>query len=326
MTAFQQADSVAALAEAADERWVEPIVFRGQLAYRRSRLAETPREAVSWIELGLSHAGRALRLAPNDATALELRGTLRYFRWTLRLTPDPAAAQALLGSARQDLEAAVEADPSLASAHSTLSHLYYQYDDVAAAVLAARRAYEADAYLSVATEILSRLFLGSLDLEQFSQAERWCNELTRRFARDYRSADCRLTLMTTPAFAPDVRQAWQLVAAIDSLTPAARRPFVGSKARLMAGGVIARSGLADSARQVLDRAHAALTPAVDPGQELLGVEAYQRILLGDRDQAIALVQRYAAANPGHFERGKDIGWWYRDLRNDPRFKALIGAH
>jgi serine/threonine-protein kinase len=326
MTAFQQADSVAALAEAADERWVEPIVFRGQLAYRRSRLAETPREAVSWIELGLSHAGRALRLAPNDATALELRGTLRYFRWTLRLTPDPAAAQALLGSARQDLEAAVQADPSLASAHSTLSHLYYQYDDVAAAVLAARRAYEADAYLSVATEILSRLFLGSLDLEQFSQAERWCNELTRRFARDYRSADCRLTLMTTPAFAPDVRQAWQLVAAIDSLTPAARRPFVGSKARLMAGGVIARSGLADSARQVLDRAHAALTPAVDPGQELLGVEAYQRILLGDRDQAIALVQRYAAANPGHFERGKDIGWWYRDLRNDPRFKALIGAH
>ena len=323
--AFQQADSLAALAEAADAAWVEPIVFRGQLAYRRARLADSPPEALPWIQAGLTHAERALRLAPSDASALELRGTVRLFQWSLHVTPDPQAAQRLLQSARQDLEAAVQSDPSRASAYSTLSYLYYQFEDVPAAVLAARRAYEEDAYLIAAADVLSRLYIGSLDLEQFSQAERWCTELVRRFPQDYRSADCGLTLLTTPALAPDVNRAWQLVARLDSTTPGPRRAYVWIEARLTAGGVIARAGLKDSARHVLDRARAATTPDADPSQDLLGIEAYERILLGDRDEAIALLKRYAAANPGHFERGKDISWWWRDLRDDPRFKALIGT-
>jgi len=325
LTAFQQADSLAALAEGADEKWIEPIVFRGQLAYRRARLADTAGEALPWIQGAASHAERALRLAPDDASALELRGTVRYFHWTLHVTPDPVAAQRLLQSARQDLEAAVQTDPSLASAHNTLSYLYYQYDDVTMAVLAARRAYETDAYLSAANDILSRLYIGSLDLEQFAQAERWCNELTRRFPHDYRSAECGLTLMITPARAPDVQRAWQLVAMLDSVAPEARRAYVRIESRLKAGGVIARAGLRDSARHVLNQAHAARTPAADPAQELLLIEAYPRILLGDRDEAIALLTHYAAANPGHFERGQDIGWWWRELRNDARFKALTGT-
>jgi len=322
--AFQQADSLAALAEAADDKWVDPIVFRGQLAYRRARLSENPRETVSWIQSGLGHAARALRLAPHDGAALELRGTLRYFEWTLRITPDPVAAQALLQNARQDLEAAVQEDPTLATAYSTLSSLYYQVEDVAAAVLAARRAYEQDAYLSVARDVLYRLSVGSLDLEQFSQAERWCKEETRRFPNDYRSGRCQLLLMTTPARDPDVARAWQLVALLDTVTPAAFRPYIVLEAQLRAGGVIARAGLKDSARHVLDRARAATTPAADPGQELLALEAYQRTLLGDRDTAITLLQRYSAANPGHVQ-GKDVSWWWRDLRDDPRFKALVGA-
>jgi serine/threonine-protein kinase len=322
---FHQADSLAGLAEAADDKWVDPIVFRGNIAYRRSRLAEDPREALGWIQTGLGHAARALRMAPGDGSALELRGTLQYFQWTLHVTSDPAAAQALLQRARQDLEAAVQADPSLASAYSTLSHLYYQVDDVPAAVLAARRAYEQDAYLSVARDVLFRLFVGSLDLEQFSQADRWCNEETRRFARDPRSPECQLMLMTTPARAPDVERAWQLVALLDTVTPEVSRAYVRLESRLRTGGVIARAGLKDSARHVLDRTRAATTRAADPGQELLAIEAYQRTLLGDRDEAIALLTRYSAANPGHFERGKDISWWWRELRDDPRFKALVGA-
>src|SRR5690349_14807401 len=325
--AFHQADSLAGLAEAADDKWVDPIVFRGQIALRRARLLqEQPREALGWIRTGLGHAERALRLAPTDGSALELRGTLRYYQWILHFTPDPAAAQALLQGARQDLEGAVQADPSLASAYSTLSHLYYQVEDVPAAVLAARRAYEQDAYLSVARDILYRLFIGSLDLEQFSQADRWCTEETRRFPRDYRSPQCQLLLMATPVRAADVGRAWQLVALLDTVTPPQFRPYLRLESRLRAGGVIARAGLKDSARHVFDRVRAASTPSADPGQELLAIEAYERTLLGDRDEAIALLTRYSAANPGHFERGKDISWWWRDLKDDPRFKALVGAH
>src|SRR5690349_6035579 len=314
--AFDQADSLAGLAEAADDKWVDPIVFRGQIALRRARLLEEqPREALGWIRTGLGHAERALRLAPTDGSALELRGTLRYYQWILHFTPDPAAAQALLQGARQDLEGAVQADPSLASAYSTLSHLYYQVEDVPAAVLAARRAYEQDAYLSVARDILYRLFIGSLDLEQFSQADRWCTEETRRFPRDYRSPQCQLLLMATPVRAPDLGRAWQLVALLDTVTPQQFRPYLRLESRLRAGGVIARAGLKDSARHVFERTRAASTPSADPGQELLAIEAYERTLLGDRDAAIALLTRYSAANPGHFERGKDISWWWRDRKS-----------
>jgi serine/threonine-protein kinase len=322
--ALQRGDSILAEAERLDPQWVDPIVLRGQIAYRRSRLAPEASEAQRWIDVGLGHAERALALAPKDGRALEFRGTLRYFRWLKRWEPDPTRAAELLRGARADLEGAVSLDPTLASAYSTLSHLYYQVEDVPAAVLAARRAYEEDAYLSVASDVLSRLFVGSLDLEQFSQAERWCDEETRRVPHDYRTAECQLMLMTTPARAPDVGRAWQLVAMLDSVSPPSYRGYLRLEARLRAGGVLARAGLKDSARHVLERARAAVTPAADPGQELLAIEAYQRTLLGDRDEAIALLKRYSAANPGHFERGKDISWWWRDLRDDPRFKALVG--
>ena len=52
--------------------------------------------------------------------------------------PDPEDAEALLQDARADLEAAVAGDPTLASANSTLSHLYYQTgdrDDLVSALL-----------------------------------------------------------------------------------------------------------------------------------------------------------------------------------------------
>jgi hypothetical protein len=63
--------------------------------------------------------------------------------------------------------------------------------------------------------------------------------------------------------------------------------------------------------------------SVDPSQETLSIEAFARTILGDRDEAIALLKRYVAANPSHaFTRGGDISWWWRDLKSDPRFAQL----
>ena len=318
---FARADSLLALAEAADPSWAEPVTQRGWLAYRRARLVGNRKTLGHWVEVALGHAERALQLAPNDARALELRGTVRYLSWLQELVPDPAELPQRLVAAKQDLEAATRADPSLASAYSTLSHLYYQTEDVPAAVLAARQAYEQDAYLSVAGEVLARLFFGSYDLEQFTQARRWCLEGARRFPGDFRFAECRLWLMTTPDAQPDLTVAWRLLAQIDSLTPAPRKAFEHHRAETVLGATLARAGLADSARHVLQRARA--DRDVDPGQEILSIDAFARTILGDRDGAIALLQRYIAANPAHaFTRGGDISWWWRDLKSDPRFAQL----
>jgi len=319
---MRRADSLFGQAETADPHWVEPIVQRGWIAYRRARLAPDRKARVQWTDVALAHAERALGSLPGYPRALELRGTVRYTRWLQQLSTEPAQQAALLAGARRDLEAATQADPSLASAFSTLSHLYYQAEDVPAAVLAARKAYEQDAYLAVATDILWRLFIGSYDLEQFSQATRWCDELQRRFPAYYRSTECQLWLMTTDAVEPNIPEAWRLHARIDTVTPVPIRSFEQHYTKAIVGVILARAGLADSARHVLVSARA--DSKTDPGQDILSLEAFARSLLGERAEAIELLKRYVAANPTHaFTKGGDISWWWRDLRHDPRFAALL---
>jgi TolB-like protein len=320
--AFARADSTLAMAESADPEWLGPVVARAWVAYRRSRL-ERGLEGVPWLEVGLDHASRALARTPNHPEALAARGTLRYRLWELRADPDPTALNTLLRSAQRDLEAAVAADPTLARANIILSSLYYQVDDVPGALLAARRAYEEDAYLEEARVTLIRLFWGSLDLEQLSEARRWCTEGARRFPDDYRFVQCQLWLMATPALTAEPDRAWQLLGDLQTLTPAPRRDYVLLEAHLLTAGALARAAHADSALSVLASTRERVTHEIDPHQDLLSVEAYIRTLTGDHDGAIDLLKRYVAANPGHpFAETAGTVWWWRGLRNHPRFHEV----
>ena len=65
---------------------------------------------------------------------------------------------------------------------------------------------------------------------------------------------------------------------------------------------------------------------IDPQRELLGYVAFVRVMLGDKDEALRLLDQYLVANPKHREGfRKIVHWWWRPLQDDPRFKALIGA-
>jgi serine/threonine-protein kinase len=320
---FRRADTLLEQAERADPDWVEPIVLRGQIAYRWSRIVQgEPPEAAQWIATALGHAERALKLESGNAEGLELRGTLRYYHYLLGLARTEAAGAAELRSARQDLEAAVREKPGLASAYSTLSHLYFRTEDLPSGLLAARRAYEADAYLAVANEVVHRLFLGSYDSELHAQARQWCDVGFRRFPRDYRFTECQLWLMTTPAVEPDPEAAWRLLAGLDSLVPAPRRDFVHRHGMILLGAGLGRAGLKDSARHVLLRARA--DRRLDPGLDLVGLEAFARTVIGDRDEAITLLRQYLAANPEHlFQPSGDVHWWWRNLQGHPAFQDLV---
>jgi len=295
---------------------VDPIILRGQLLERRVRLARS----AALIDEGLGHATRALALAPADARALELRGTLRYRRWQFARPPDPQQVAALLDDARTDLERATAIEPTAASAYAMLSSLYYQTKDLQGAALAARRAYEEDAYLTNAADILTRLFHTSYDLDQQRQAQRWCQEGMRRFPRDFRFFQCQL-LMMTRLETPDVARAWRVLNGLDSLTPPPQRAMLHLRNQMLVAAVIARAGLTDSAHQVIARSRA--TPEIDPEHSQLAYEAFVRTLLGEQDEAIRLLQRYVAANPEHsFRVGGDISWWWWDLQKHPGFQAL----
>jgi hypothetical protein len=309
-------------AERADPRWVEPVRTRGWIALQQAQLQRSI-AAVPFVEAGLGHAARALERAPTDAEALALRGSLRYRQWQLRVVADRATQDSLLQRARRDLETAVQADPALARANVTLSHLYYDVDDVPGALLAARRAYEEDVYLAEADRTLLRLFWGSLDLEQFNEARRWCAEGARRFPRDHRFAQCRVWLLATPAVPADAELGWGLVALLDTVAPPAQRAFFTAQGRMMVAGALARSQQVDSARRVLNRTREQITSDVDPEQTLLAHEAYVRTLTKEPEIAIDLLKRYVAANPEHrFADHQGTTWWWRALRIHPRWNEV----
>jgi len=321
---YARADSLLDMAEQADRHWVEPIVQRARVAYQRSRLEREPREADKWLTLGLRHADRALVAQPHNPDALEIRGTLSFARFSRGLEPDPAAADKLIATAQADLENATRLNPAQAGAWNVLSVLYYQRRALVDANRAARTAYETDAYLSSAEAILFRLFVTSYDLELFMPASDWCEKGHRRFPANPQFVHCQLMMMTTNAADPDVGSAWRLATDAVRLTPERNRPYTQLYEQIFVAAVLTRAGLTDSARHVLDRSTG--NAEIDPQKELLGYEAFVRVMLGDKDQALRLLDEYLVANPKHREGfRKIVHWWWRPIQDDPRFKALIGA-
>jgi hypothetical protein len=117
--------------------------------------------------------------------------------------------------------------------------------------------------------------------------------------------------------------AWELLDQRHAVTPRQEWPFAERLSRILIGGGLARAGLADSARHVLVSARG--NPQIDPDRELLAAEAAMRAVMGDADEAIRLLKEYLAANPEHRDGlARSQSWWWRDLRSDPRFKALVG--
>jgi class 3 adenylate cyclase/TolB-like protein len=316
------ADSMLAEAEEIAPEWVEPTVRRGWLAYQRSRWAGVTEqgEVLPWIETGLEHAEVALSLEPENADALELRGTLRYWQWIMDLVPGVDEANELFDNAEADLRQAALENSGQAGAWAALSHLLLNKDQMAEAKMAATRAYEADAYLRNADVIIWRLFSSSYDLQDQVDATHWCRELGRRFPGDDRFAECRLWLLTMHDAEADVDSAWVHADQVVQLRSPQTEEFNRRWAGMAVAAVLARAGMADSARAVADRSHGDAT--VDPIKDLAYVEAFVRTLLGEHETAIDLLAEYMAVS------GQDPSeidyWWFAPLEEEERYRTLVG--
>ncbi|MEO6778918.1 MAG: serine/threonine-protein kinase [Gemmatimonadaceae bacterium] len=320
---FAQADTALVHAAALDPTWTAIPTLRGTIDYHASRFYGGDQiRAVQWIDKGAAQAAAALSLAPRDANALELRGTLEYWHWLLATEPDPAAAKALLDAARKDLETATQISPNQPQAWAVLSHLYYQYNDVVSAKIAARRAYDEDAYLSDADLIVWRLFTTSFDLEQFPDAIHWCDVGAARFPANPRFVECKLWLVGTSAVAPNVATAWRMADSLVKLTPPPQQPLARLSGAVYAAQAIARAGLKDSAEHVLGRLDD--RPDIDPTLDVTQSKAFVYTLLGEKDRAISALALYLSANPARavgFD--DDHSWQWRSIHDDPRLQALV---
>jgi serine/threonine-protein kinase len=321
---FAAADSLADRAAALDPRWVEPIIQRSDLAFREARLTKDPKELAALIKVGLDYTSRAISMDPRNSRALELQGALTYYQVQRGLVADQTQIDRLIADADRDLREAVNINPRQATAWYTLSVLQYGKKNVVESAADARRAYEADAYLRAAPDILWRLWATSYDLEQFPDAIHWCSEGQRRFPTNPRFVQCQLYLMLTKAVDPDPEKAWDLVGTLKKFTPKQDWEFERRQAQILVSIVLDRAKLADSAHHVLAASRAGAD--IDPRGELMGLEALAHTFFGEHDEAISLLERYLTSHPDHRAGfAKVNAWWWRDLQQDPRFKTLAAT-
>ena len=329
---FLAADSLYVRAETLDPRWVYPTIKRGHVAlslafgspvppnradsvaYRRLSPAE---QRVVWIRRALSLADEALRRDPSSPEALALRGDARF----ALLNAGVAGADSLSALIEHDLRTALEAKPNLASAWSTLAQLARARGQFSEAAAAARRGFEADAFFEV-RRVVAIGFMASLHAGEFEEARRWCRTGLTHYAGDPRFTECELTILGwTARTRDDATNAWRLVNDIERLdTLNILGPTWGYR-RLMVAAVLARAGALDSARRILDLVRH--TGPTDPSKRTtLSTEAYVQLLLGDRDGALANLTAYLRTTP--LARAQIAqNPWFRPLRDDPRFIALV---
>ena len=319
-----QADTLLAQAETLDPKWPDPIIGRARLAYETSRRNADPLVAKAPIDAGLAHINRALALQPQDPNALELRGNLQYWRYLVKVDAEKEKQSALLTAARADLEKATELNPNQAGAWASLSHLYYAIPEVSPRDIyrAAEKAWEADAFLSNAQVVLNRLILASYDTEEWTTATRWCDEMQRRYPASSQAPRCKLYLETSKKKEWDVPLAWKLADSITAMAPKPQQQFERFKSDLLVAAVLARAGLGDSAKRVVDRSRG--NPDIDPNLELPQFAAFVGALRGDTTAALADLKTYLSKSD---DRRKALaaypGWWYRPIAETPGFKKLL---
>jgi TolB-like protein len=325
LQALGQADELLMEAERLDAAWPSPPTLRAVISLRLARFnVGDPERAVRHVETGIRHAEEALRRDRIYARALEMRGSLTYLKWLLRVEQDPRAQAELLDAGRRDLELAVRYDRLLASAHASLSHLYGNDDNMPEAFASARRAMEADAYLENLDVVIWRMYNAAEAMQEFAEARRWCERGMDMFPDNFRFYNCSLRLMYLPGGAPDVNVAWALLEQMVQLVPESHVEFEALLGEFIIASILARASLQDSARAVLRGASARLRPDLDPHNDLLPFRAYATLLTGDPDGAVDLLAMGAAANPTLFSVRGQTSWYYRDLENHPRYRRLAG--
>ena len=323
---LKSADSLLSLAERADPNWTAPTIDRGWVSLSLAQGASDVSRAETFRQ-AIEHANRALRRDPNNASALELRGTAFYWE-VMRLDLPDSASSDRLTRASADLNRALASDSTLASAWGTLSLVRFSRGDVIAADRTARTALAMDTYLKDAPRILAALYSSNLITGRFDDALKWCATGVRDYPRDSRFLDCELTLLAEDGRGrPDPALAWRLVRRANEIDPPARaraagRPYLPIYRQMMVAIVLARVGQRDSALAIARRAKDATANDNEVRVDLLYDDAYLHLLLGKHTDTIRLLSEYLGARPSVSSLLSRHHRW-QPLWNDPAFTTLV---
>jgi hypothetical protein len=207
-----------------------------------------------------------------------------------------------------------------------LADLRVHNGDFPGAYNAARKAYEEDAYLAAAPQILWQLFAGAYETADFPGANDWCREAVTRFPGIPRlSQRCQLFMLTTDyrtADAASVTEAWRIADRWKSMVSAESWKSQQLTAHGLLSVVLGRAQMSDSALRVLDRVRG--SGVKDPSRSLEMFEARVRVLRGEKDRAVDLLAQYLAVNAEvRSGMARKRSWWWQELEGEPRFRELV---
>jgi DNA-binding SARP family transcriptional activator/TolB-like protein len=318
-----RADSMLERASRLDRSWVAPVVLRARVAERHawmSYVAERPPHHHEWLATARELADRAIQLDERSSSAYETRAALHFASWLMGST-NGNRPDSLLRAAERDLSAALALAPDMPRSQSLMSAVLFSEGRYEEARVAARRALDADAYLTDADEIANRLFNSSFEIGDDVEAGHWCDEVRRRQANQWPAAFCDLLLLGWSSTGkPDPRKALLILENASSADPAPVRENMRPRLMVLAAAVLARGGAADSANAMLQRARRQAPHDID----LLYLEAGVRLLLNDRDRALSLLQEYWKVNPSSKARIANSRM-FRPLREDAEFRAAAAT-
>lgn len=318
------ADSLLVEAERRDPGWAEPVRMRMGVADLAAQLeggpgTRNPDEMRRAIDL----ATRALGMVRDSAPLLEARGGLLFDLGRHSGIPE---ARELYADAERDLRTAMRLDPERPGARWALSRLLDRQGRFEGAYRLAVEAYERDSFLELDSDILYRLMMASLQLERLEDSRRWCTDGRRLYPTDQSILQgCLFVLASlSDPTAEDLAQAWEITGRFgdQGVGMAERRPAWQALASVMTAAVLAQRGDADSVEAVVRRARSILDgtgPSMRGSARIF--EALARHRLGQDDHALRLLAEYASLRPADaVTLAKE--WWFRDLWNDPRYRAL----
>ena len=312
-----RADSLLLRAAELDPSWLQPMLARAWNGVDRSRFSSEIPGSYSGPELEamLPLADSIIeRAGPESPDALELRGTVRF-----RLAgADETEWGHLAPSAESDLRTAIDQDPHRARARWTLAQLLRDRGEVTEARQLAEEAFARDAFLEETPRIIQMLFHTAFEQEDHVEAQEWCDRGRRRFPENRDFVICALLHHASAEGAPpDIERARALADTLAAISPPSDRELFRAYGDMQLAKTFARAGLPDSARVAIDRAHG------EGFQSWLGYdEAHARLLLGETERALELLESYLEMRPGrraYWPRD----WWLRPLWDHPDFIAMI---
>ncbi len=317
-------------AQRLDPRWVKPIVLQGWLTLDRVDLwaadgaasgASDTASVFSGFRRAIAHAERALELQSSDPEVLELRGIARYRLWDPPVPGEVDRQSELLRAAEEDLRAAGATHQWPARLLSTLSDLVRRKGDFEQAWVLAQQAWEADEFLAATRDVTFQLSQALLEVGRFSQAADLCRDGRSRYPGDPRFSLCSLTaLSSSDTLAPDADSAWSYVAEMVERSRPQAKPLYQASGGMMVAMVLARAGSLDSAVNVMNTI---LSKGPYPPR-MWYYEAAGWLRIGERDRAFDALESHLRAMP---QRRTYIAsdLWFGDLRDDPRFRALVDS-